>query len=303
MGPGGHGIRDRSSGAVATSVCIIPNPFRGKGGPQSATTLRCRADQQFVTHGGGHPGQTLVVLDDTTQQRQLEQQVNQAERVAALGEMAAGVAHQIRNPLAIMQNVCDLLKRLKPGQRKEQNHTIDILQTHIHRVNDRITGLLDFARPGRRDAESVDVVAVLRDVLDLEGSRVQAADIDVQTHLQHVPCVRVGREALRDILANLVANALDAMPEGGTLTVSTLEAEDQVLVRISDTGVGIPQQQLARIFEPFYSTKPAGFGLGLSMSRRQVDDAGGRIEVQSREAHGSTFSVYLPAVVERVETP
>ncbi|MBI2503257.1 MAG: HAMP domain-containing protein [Candidatus Latescibacteria bacterium] len=267
-----------------------------------------RGDTRFwnlkvVELAEGYPGKILLVLEDKTAQRSLELQLIRAEKLASLGEMAAGVAHEIKNPLSIMQNACDLLKRLGPDEKGEQERTLQSLERAIRRVDERVGELLDFARPSGHPREALEVNVLVKQFLGLERRHLEQRGIRLNEKLGSVPPVYMNRDVFKDILLNLITNALGAMPEGGELSVSTYEEAGQVVLQIRDTGVGVPADHLPHIFDPFFSTKPPGqgTGLGLSIVHRQVREAGGQVQVTSKEGQGASFAICLPAVREKGE--
>jgi signal transduction histidine kinase len=260
---------------------------------------------KVVELAAGYPGRTLLVLEDKTTQRSLELQLLRAEKLASLGEMAAGVAHEIKNPLSIMQNVCDLLKRLGPDEREEQERTLQSLQGAIRRVDERVGELLNFARPSGHLKEPLEVNTLVRQLLGLERQHMEQRGVRLKEELGTVSPVYMNQDVFKEILFNLITNALEAMPEGGELYISTSEEGNQVVLQVRDTGRGIPADHLPHIFEPFYTTKPPGqgTGLGLSIVHRQVQEAGGQIQVASKEGQGTLFAISLPAMRERKEQP
>lgn len=243
-----------------------------------------------------HRGKVLLVVEDRTQQHLLELHYMQAEKLSALGEVAAGVAHEIKNPLAIAQNTCDLLPRLGPEEEKERDETLRIMSEAIRRIDDRVGSLLDFARPAQHLVEQLDAAEVLEQLLDLETKHAEHLGISIERHFEPVPAVRINRDMLKDIYLNIIRNAFQAMPQGGRLQVSTCPEQEGVAIEICDTGPGIDPTQISRIFEPFFSTKAPGegTGLGLAIAQRQLREIGGHIEVTSRVGKGTCFALLLP---------
>ena len=244
----------------------------------------------------GHRGKVLLVVEDRTQQHLLELHYMQAEKLSALGEVAAGVAHEIKNPLAIAQNTCDLLPRLGPEEQKERDETLRIMSEAIRRIDDRVGSLLDFARPAQHLVEQLDAAEVLEQLLDLETKHAEHLGISIERHFEPVPAVRINRDMLKDIYLNIIRNAFQAMPQGGRLQVSARPEQEGVAIEICDTGPGIDPTQISRIFEPFFSTKAPGegTGLGLAIAQRQLREIGGHIEVTSRVGEGTCFALLLP---------
>ena len=244
----------------------------------------------------GHRGKVLLVVEDRTQQHLLELHYMQAEKLSALGEVAAGVAHEIKNPLAIVQTTCDLLPRLGPEEQKERDETLQMMREAIRRIDDRVGSLLDFARPAQHLVEQLDAAEVLEQLLDLETKHAEHLGISIERHFEPVPAVCINRDMLKDIYLNIIRNAFQAMPQGGRLQVSTRSEQEGVAIKICDTGTGISPEQLSRIFEPFFSTKAPGegTGLGLAIAQRQLREIGGHIEVTSRVGQGTCFALLLP---------
>ena len=244
----------------------------------------------------GHRGKVLLVVEDRTQQHLLELHYMQAEKLSALGEVAAGVAHEIKNPLAIVQNTCDLLPRLGPEEEKERDETLRMMREAIRRIDERVGSLLDFARPAQHLVEQIDAAEVLGQLLDLETKHAEHLGISIERQFEPVPAVLINRDMLKDIYLNIIRNAFQAMPQGGRLQASTRSEQDGVKIKICDTGTGIDPTQISRIFEPFFSTKSPGegTGLGLAIAQRQLREIGGHIEVTSRVGKGTCFALLLP---------
>ena len=251
---------------------------------------------KVVDLAGALPGHLLLVIDDQTQRKLLELHYVQAEKLASLGEMAAGVAHEIKNPLAIIRHAYELLAQIVPKEVAGRDQALKPLGAAIGRIDERVVNLLDFARPAQQVQELVDPTDILRQLVDLERKHAEHLGIAIDASLDEVSPVLVNRDMLKDVFLNLISNAFAAMPKGGTLQISAEQRDDWVVLGVGDTGTGIPQERIRQIFEPFYSTKPPGqgTGLGLAIVHRQIQEIGGRIEVESIPDQGTHFSLYLP---------
>ena len=251
---------------------------------------------KVVDLAGALPGHLLLVIDDQTQRKLLELHYGQSEKLASLGEMAAGVAHEIKNPLAIIRHAYELLVQIVPQEVEGRDQALRPLGAAISRINERVVNLLDFARPAQQVQELVDPTVILRQLVDLEQKHAEHLGIAIEASLGEVSSVLVNRDMLKDVFLNLTSNAFAAMPDGGKLLISAEQQDDWVVVVVGDTGTGIPQKHIRQIFEPFYSTKSPGqgTGLGLAIVHRQLQEIGGRIEVESVPDQGTRFSLYLP---------
>ena len=240
----------------------------------------------------------------TVENSQLYSQMKEKDRLAALGEMAAGLAHEIRNPLGSIKASAQFLAETsdQPGERGE---FLDIIVDEVDRLNRVVSSFLDYARPGHTNPEPIEVNSAVQ--LTLQFLRPECDSANVTLHVMmdpDLPTVRIDIERLRQVLINLVQNAVQAMTLGGDIFVETrssdrfrIEGGVQRWVQISvrDTGPGIAPALLPNVFVPFVTTKQQGTGLGLAISQRIVSEAGGRIDVRSRERVGTTFVVWLPA--------
>ncbi|HEY0482914.1 MAG TPA: ATP-binding protein [Kofleriaceae bacterium] len=241
---------------------------------------------------------------------QAYERVKERDRLAALGEMAAGLAHEIRNPLGAIKGAAQLL--ITDGTTAEPVSTttemvelLDIIVEEANRLNNVVTRFLDYARserPGREGAGKVDLNQVVRKTVQLLQQELpKATELRVRID-EMLPSIAGDPESLMQVFLNLGQNALHAMPDGGTLEILTTRRRRSRLgygqfaeVRFRDTGIGIPRDKLKKLFIPFYTTKQKGTGLGLAISHRIVNQHGGTIEVRSTLGQGSTFSVFLPA--------
>jgi len=194
----------------------------------------------------------LLLMDDITEQKAMEHQLLQSEKLAGIGQLAAGVAHELRNPLSIIASSVHLLSRFLPKGNEKAEMALSTTRTSIERSSRIISNLLDFSRPSSHKREWIDIENLLNQVLLLEGKSISRQGIKVVPSFEGIPKIRAHLDAMRQTFLNLVANAVQAMPEGGTLSLGTSRGDQgTILVEVSDTGVGIHQEDLERIFEPF----------------------------------------------------
>ena len=218
-----------------------------------------------------------------------------SEQLSAMGRMAAGIAHEIRNPLGIIKNTAQLLRE-EMADAGLDSDLVRYIPEEVDRLNETLTGYLEFAKEAPLRPEPVDLVALVRRTLklvkrELESTRVVAHD-DLDAHGQ-VEIVADPRR-LQQVVLNLIVNAVQAMPDGGELDLSLEPAEDEVALHVRDTGVGMDPARAQQVFEPFYTSKEKGSGLGLHVVRRIVEDHGGRIELDTEPGGGTTFTIVLP---------
>lgn len=235
-------------------------------------------------------------------QRELEksrEKLFQSEKMALVGKLAAEVAHSIRNPMTAIKMRLFSLERsldLTPTQ-KEDFEVVSLEMKHLDNV---VRNFLEFSRPPKLKKQKVNISEIVDAVLTLLQNRFELYDITVKRNIrQKLPEIEADSELLKEVLVNLMVNACDAMPKGGTLTITEdlAAAEfmgEAVMVRISDTGAGIPQSLIDKIWEPFFSTKEDGTGLGLPIAGRIIEEHGGKITVTSTEGKGTEFTIILP---------
>jgi signal transduction histidine kinase len=241
-----------------------------------------------------HQGAALGVIlsfSDLTEVKRLQEQIELRERLTALGEMSAGIAHELRNPMAVISGYLNLLsKKTDPSSQA----VIRDITREINGMNRIIGDMLTFARPAALNRVSVNLREMLEACL---GNALQASGraCPVETRLNVGEIrVTVDEVLMRQAFTNLFQNATDAMPRGGTLTVDAETGPRLLTVRVGDTGTGIPRDALKKIFLPFFTTKDTGVGLGLALVHKIILSHGGRIEVESTEGKGSVFTVQLP---------
>ncbi len=223
-------------------------------------------------------------------------QLIQAEKMAAIGRLAASIAHEINNPLQAIHNTIHLAMtdRLPPEKRGEY---LGMAQKEVERLIEIVQRMLEFYRPSKGGIVQTDVNRLLRDALAIADKRLQHGRVRVSARFADgLPPILGVPDQLTQVFLNIIINAVEAMPDGGDLRVGTLLTDDRrwVLVAFQDSGPGLTAEQIAHIFEPFYTTKPSGTGLGLAISYGIVERHGGTIEVSSQPGQGATFVVRLP---------
>jgi len=229
------------------------------------------------------------------------QQIGQSEKLAAIGRLAAGVAHEINNPLTGVLTFAHLLRE-KENMDEQDQSDLNLIINETSRASEIVRGLLDFARERPTAKEPLDINDAVQRTVRLLGNQKAFQQINIVENLSDdLPRVDGDVNQLQQVLLNLSLNACEAMPGGGTLLVSTSAEDGNVQVKVTDTGCGIKKEHLGEIFDPFFSTKPVGkgTGLGLSVSYGIVRQHGGELEVESEEGNGTTFRIVLPAAGSR----
>ena len=227
-----------------------------------------------------------------------EEQLIQVEKLTSLGQMAASIAHEINNPMAGVLIYTELLSKKLAGEafiKEEAQGYLSKMESEISRMSRIIRNLLDFARQTEPMLRLVDVNEVLEQALSLVGHQAQLQDIEVVKELSCLPTIRADFDQLQQVFTNLALNAIQAMPDGGRLTLCSSVTNGEVKVDVQDTGCGIPRESLSKLFTPFFTTKEKGkgVGLGLAVVHGIIEGHKGRVRVQSEVGKGTTFSVYL----------
>ena len=246
-----------------------------------------------------HRGEKTIqgIYVDISVRRQLESQLIQSEKMAAIGQLAAGIAHEIRNPLGIIRNALYDLSQITDTTNPDIQEDLRIAKGEITRAQEIITNLLAFSRESGTDMEEASLDDLLGKTLQLMRKYLETHNVQVVTHFGDVGICLTNQNALRQVFLNLITNAVQAMPDGGELRLHTKRNDqNHVSIEFSDTGVGIPEHQLNSIFNPFFTTKEPGqgTGLGLSIVHSVIKRYQGNISVQSNVNHGTTFLIELP---------
>jgi signal transduction histidine kinase len=267
--------------------------------PDFYTAAHAEYLETFATHAGLALQNAWLykdLQDRMVELREAQSQLVQSAKMAAIGELAAGVAHELNNPLTSVLGFAELLMWQTQPEDPDWND-LNTIAEEARRARNIVRDLLDFARQSESSPEPSNVNELLVQTLALLRRQLANEDVElVEDYASDLPTLVLSINGIKQTFLNLISNALQAMPQGGTLTVSTALIGDEVAVGIADTGTGIPDDELPRIFEPFFTTKPVGrgTGLGLSVSLGIVQEHGGRITVQSRVCEGSLFTVWLP---------
>src|SRR5215472_16347152 len=239
----------------------------------------------------------LLLFDDVTQRERMEEQMTQTEKLTSLGLLAAGVAHEVNTPLAVISNYIQMLAKQMPEGDPRQS-IIEKIVKQTFRASEIVNNLLNFSRTGAGEAASVDVNRVVEETLSLVAHPLKTAQIQVVKELgESLPPVHGSANKLQQVFLNLFLNARDAMPGGGMLEVRTAAHNGSVEIEIADTGAGIAREDINRIFDPFFTTKSngRGTGLGLSVSYGISKEHAGKIDVRSTPGKGTSFHVEFPA--------
>jgi signal transduction histidine kinase/putative methionine-R-sulfoxide reductase with GAF domain len=231
----------------------------------------------------------------TADLRQTEAQLIRSEKLAALGQLAAGIAHEIRNPLTSINILIHSLRENLPSH-DAQGEDLRVIEEEIDRINDIIDQFLRFAKPASPLLEKAEIIPIFEETLQLLKPQIERRSISVQREFRSLPPVTIDQEQMKQAVLNLLLNAIQAMPEGGRLRVIGMMPDDHHWIRFSiqDSGIGIPPEHMGRLFDPFFTTKEGGIGLGLSIAHRIIDQHHGKIEVESTPGKGTAFTIWLP---------
>ncbi|MFQ5847018.1 MAG: ATP-binding protein [Candidatus Methylomirabilales bacterium] len=245
---------------------------------------------------GGRVVGTLGIGKDITERKELEQRLITSERLASIGELAGAMAHEIRNPLGSIYTAANLLT-YDQGVTINADHLalLRVVKHEARRLNRLLTDFLRFARPRPPNLVSCNVNALAEETLEALRYDEAAKGKEIRRALNPlVPSLLVDADQIKQALWNIALNALQAMDDGGTLSLSTSSSDGKVLITVEDTGRGIPREELGKVFEPFYSRKPDGLGLGLAIALRVVEAHAGRIAAESEEGKGTKVIIALP---------
>lgn len=263
---------------------------------QAGETTHLRASSLPITNARGERLGRVALFDDLSGIRTLEEKIRKQDRMAALGKMAAGVAHEIRNPLSSIKGFATLLGN-RFTEESEEKETARLLVGEVERLNRSIAELLTYARPQALRLSEFAIEPFIGETLRLieNDAKELKVELDAAVNLKRAT-VRLDQDRLKQVLLNLYLNSLQAMEGGGRLSVEVSDGEKPgwITIRVSDKGTGIKPELLDRVSDPYFTTKPGGSGLGLAMVGKLIDEHGGRMQISSKEGEGTTVSISLP---------
>jgi signal transduction histidine kinase len=266
-------------------------------------------------HGGGRPGSTIpataeevghvMILRDITESRRTAQQTIESERLNALRLLAAGVAHEIGNPLNSLHIHLQLMERsvqkLHDGEKAELEQSIDVARSEVNRLDSIVTQFLKAIRPSRPQLRPENVNTIVEESVRFFAPELQDREIVVEQELRSdLPLLQLDRDQMKQAFYNVIKNSVEAMHRHGTLRIRTDLADTHVIVRFVDTGGGMSAENLSRVFEPYFTTKASGSGLGLLIVRRIVREHGGELSIESSQGEGLTLTIRLPFIDKRI---
>ncbi|RNB77877.1 sensor histidine kinase [Brevibacillus panacihumi] len=263
--------------------------FKQDGTPFTALVSRVPLHHQHQPRETG----CMIAFLDITEQEKVQEYLNQSEKLAMVGQLAAGAAHEIRNPLTVIYGFIQLLEQGLSDQERERYYIPLILQ-EIERVNRIVTELLMLSKPSLPNYREVKLSEVLDSLLPLMQAEALLHGIQIVNRCEPDTRIHVDVEQFKQILLNLMKNSIEAMTGGGLLTIESQMDETCVHITVKDTGEGISPEFLVRIFDPFFSLKDEGTGLGLPISRRMVENHGGELNIQSKKGQGTEITISLP---------
>ncbi len=249
-------------------------------------------------HPSGSGTGLVILLRDLTEIQALKEHIRRQDRLAALGELSAGIAHEIRNPLGIIKGAAGILRKESDQRNPRLEELSGVISEEVDRLNDVITDFLEFARPKPPQFKRHNMNDLIRGTLQMASLQIEQQKIEVHSHLaSNLPEVMADEHQLHEMFLNLLLNALQSTEDGDSIEISSrhLADEGQIEIVFSDTGMGIPAKHLKKVFNPFFTTKKQGTGLGLSVVSKIVENHHGKIFLASLQGQGAKFTIRIPA--------
>jgi two-component system sensor histidine kinase HydH len=237
----------------------------------------------------------VILFRDITEVQHLKKEMERSQRLASVGSLAAGIAHEIRNPLSSIKGFATFFKE-RYRDNPEDQQTADIMVQEVERLNRVIGQLLEFARPMEMKRQWTSIQEVIRHTLRMIEGQAKAKNVAIRTDLpQHIGNIFIDSDKITQVLLNLYLNGMEAMEEGGALTIAVLPHDSRMVrIDVSDTGKGIHEKDLARIFDPYFTTRSSGTGIGLAIVHKIIESHDGELRVTSEPGKGTTVSIFLP---------
>jgi len=227
-----------------------------------------------------------------------QKKLYQADKLATVGALAAGLAHEIKNPIAAIKGFSQVIGRAVAENDAEAIKDFkDVVPRQLDRINEIVEKLLTLSKPPKLEKKKIDINILLDEIVRLVEKQALKQRVEIVRSFEDLPQTLADPEQLTQAFLNLILNAIQSMPDGGQIEIRTrFMGTDRIIVEFIDNGAGIPKEKLAKIFDPFYTTKTGGSGLGLSVTQKIIIDHHGKIEVESGEGKGTAFRVVLPVV-------
>jgi len=287
-------------------AAVLATPLRGVGEETGHPPSRVSGEpsRPVATSAAEQVGHVMI-LRDITASRRTAQQTIESERLNALTLLAAGVAHEIGNPLNSLHIHLQLMERsvqkLDDGAKAELQQSIDVARSEVNRLDSIVTQFLRAVRPSQPQLRPENVNTIVEEAVRFFTPEIQDRDIVVEQELRSdLPLLQLDRDQMKQAFYNVIKNSLEAMQRHGTLRIGTDLDDTHVFVRFVDTGSGMSAANLSRVFEPYFTTKPAGTGLGLLIVRRIVREHGGELSIESSQGKGLTLTIRLPYIDKRI---
>jgi signal transduction histidine kinase len=232
------------------------------------------------------------------EERDLTEKLRKAEHLAGIGQFAQNIAHEIKNPLNFINLSIDHIKEVSrpsdPDKEEKFDSLIHNMKGEIQRVSRFTESFLEFGKPFELNRRETDMERLIEDVIELVSAKARQENVHIRKQYGAAPKLHVDPEFIKTCIYNIIINSLEAMHNGGVLSITTKEADSKFCLAVEDTGVGVPQDKMAKIFEPFFTTRPKGLGLGLSFTHRIIKEHGGKVTFESTEGKGSIMTIFLP---------
>jgi two-component system, sporulation sensor kinase A len=259
---------------------------------KSRKTIWVVLNVSLVRDHNGLPSHQIVQIMDITDKKRNEELMLNSEKLSVVGELAAGIAHEIRNPLTSLRGFVQLFQKEDTSDTRKLYH--DVMLSEIDRINEIVSELLVLAKPGNETYGLGSIVDKLNHVVTLFEGQANLYNVQINKEFDtYVPLIR-SQSSLKQVFLNILKNAIESMPNGGEVLIQTKRMDDKVCVRIIDKGCGIPQDKLSKIGKPFFTTKDNGTGLGLMVSQRIIQNHKGTMRIESEVGRGTTVEILLP---------